>query len=272
MDWAYLRAELQRHDLLLFKLGDTAVMVSTLLKLVVLGLLLYLVAGRLSRWTLARLLRRAHMEPGQRDAITSLVHYAVLVIGTVVILQNVGINLTAFAVVASALGVGLGFGLQNVISNFVSGLIVMLERPFEVGHRIELGPVEGVVRHIGARRTTVVTADRVAILVPNQRFITDNLTNYNHVSAVIRLRVPLTVAADSDLQQVRALMLQAAAQVPLVSASPAPDVALTSIGAASLGFELHAWYDGRAHAKQEVLSALHYALAAALKAQGVKLA
>ena len=108
-------------------------------------------------------------------------HYAVLVIGALLVLENAGINLTTFAVVGSALAVGVGFGLQNIISNFISGLIILLERPIEIGNRIELGGVEGIVQEIGARRTTVITPDQIAILVPNQKFITDNVTNYVYV-------------------------------------------------------------------------------------------
>ncbi len=272
MDWHILRTELQRYDVLLLKLGEAEVTVSALLKLLVLGTLLYLVAGRFSRWTLNKLLQRTHMDAGQRSAITSLVHYVVLVVGAIVILQNAGINLTAFAVVGSALGVGVGFGLQNIISNFISGLIIMLERPIQVGDRIELAGVEGVVHHIGARRTTVVTPDRIAILVPNQRFITDNVTNYVHLDRTIRLRVPVSVAQGSDVRLVERVLLEVARAHPQVQPEPPPEVALVSMGGASIGLELHVWYDGRQCAKQQVLSGLYFALTDALKAHEVKLA
>ena len=143
------------------------------------------------------------MQEGQRLAIAGLVHYAVLVFGAVVILQNAGIELTAFAIVGSALGVGVGFGLQNIISNFISGLIVLLERPIEIGDRIEVAGVEGVVQEVGARRTTVVTPDQIAILVPNQSFITSNVTNYSYLKQNVRLRVPVPIAPGQDIAQVR---------------------------------------------------------------------
>ncbi|MDB5998550.1 MAG: potassium efflux system KefA protein / Small-conductance mechanosensitive channel, partial [Rhizobacter sp.] len=163
-----------RLDVQLFTIGDTAFTVYSALKLVVLLLALYWIASVLRNWTVRRALARAtHLDEGTRQAVGSIVRYAVLVIGFVLILQNVGINLSAFSVLAGALGVGVGFGLQNVFSNFISGVIIMFERPIKVGDRVELAGVEGTVREIGARRTTVVTFDNISILVPNQRFITD---------------------------------------------------------------------------------------------------
>ncbi|MED5618993.1 mechanosensitive ion channel family protein [Ideonella sp. BN130291] len=258
------------YDIPLLTLGGAVITVSSVIKLLVLGALLYLLAGRFSRWTLGRLLRHTAMQAGQREAVTGLVHYVVLVVGAVVILQNAGINLTAFAVVASALGVGVGFGLQNIISNFISGLIIMLERPIEVGDRIELAGVEGVVHAIGARRTTVVTNDRIAILVPNQRFITDNVTNYVYLDRTIRLRVPVSVAQGADVRQVEQLLLQAAAAEPQVQKQPAPEVVLTSLGGAALGFELLVWYDGQACSKQQVLSRLYFAIGSLLQGSDIR--
>jgi small-conductance mechanosensitive channel len=199
------------------------------------------------------------------------VRYTVLVVGAVLILQNAGINLTAFAVVASALGVGIGFGLQNIISNFISGLIIMLERPIQVGDRIELAGVEGLVHSIGARRTTVVTPDKTVILVPNQRFITDNVTNYVFLNRSIRLRVPVTVAAGSDVRQVEQLLLQAARGAD-VRADPKPEVAMMSMSGGSIGLELWVWYDGQSMTKQQVLSRLYFAISDLLAAHGIKAA
>jgi small-conductance mechanosensitive channel len=117
-------------------------------------------AGRFSRWTLTRLLDRASMGEGRRLAIRDLVLYAVPIIGALLVRENAGIDLTAFAVAASALAVVVGFGLQSIISNVISGMIILLERPIEIGNRIELAGVEGIVKEIGARRTTVTPSAR----------------------------------------------------------------------------------------------------------------
>jgi small-conductance mechanosensitive channel len=271
MDFAALRTQLETWDLRLFMLGPAEITVSSLVKLAISAWVLLLVAGRLSRYTLGKVLSRTQMGEGQRLAVIGLVHYTLLAVGAMLILQNAGINLTAFAVVASALGVGVGFGLQNIISNFISGLIIMLERPIQVGDRIEIAGVEGLVHSIGARRTTIVTADSTTILVPNQRFITDNVTNYVFLDSEVRLRVPVSVAQGSDVRLVEKLLLEAAHGAD-VHTEPKPQVALTSLGGAAIGLELWVWYDGQQFAKQEVLSRLYFSISDALKANEIKMA
>jgi len=271
VDWSDIKHLIDACNVSLFTLGKTDITIFTLVKLAISAALLFFVAGRFSRWTLKRLLDRTRMQEGQRLAIAGLVHYAVLVFGAVVILQNAGIELTAFAIVGSALGVGVGFGLQNIISNFISGLIVLLERPIEVGDRIEVAGVQGVVREIGARRTTLVTPDQVAILVPNQSFITSNVTNYQYLKQSVRLRVPVPIAPGQDIRRVEGLLLGAAKQSPLL-ADPPPQVAMTALAATAVSLELWAWYDSRQFAPSEILSKVYFAVIDAMASNDVKLA
>ena len=271
MNWPDITHAIAAWNFSLFTLGKTDITVFALLKLAISALLLWLVAGRFSRWTLGRLLGRTNMQEGQRLAIAGLVHYVVLVFGAVVILQNAGIELTAFAIVGSALGVGVGFGLQNIISNFISGLIVLLERPIEIGDRIEVSGVEGVVKEVGARRTTVVTPDQIAILVPNQSFITSNVTNYSYLRQTVRLRVPVPIAAGQDVRRVETLLLEAALRAGLL-AEPKPEVAITSLAASAVVLELWAWYDGKQFARSAILSQAYFAIVDTLARNEVKLA
>ena len=271
MDWSAFNRTLDGYNFHLVAIGTTEITAFTLVKLAISALVLWFLAGRFSRWTLGRLLGRTHMQEGQRLAIAGLVHYAVLIFGAVVILQNAGIQLTAFAIVGSALGVGVGFGLQNIISNFISGLIVLLERPIEIGDRIEVSGVEGVVKEVGARRTTVVTPDQIAILVPNQSFITSNVTNYSYLKASVRLRVPVPVAPGQDLRRIETLMLEAAKQAGLL-ADPAPEVAIASVSATAVTLELWAWYDSKKTPRSAVLSKAYFAIFDALSRDEVKLA
>jgi small-conductance mechanosensitive channel len=271
VDWSRFKHFIDAYDFPLFTLGKTEITLFTVAKLAISGLVLWLVAGRFSNWTLRRLLVRTRMQEGQRLAIASLVHYVVLVFGAVVILQNAGIELTAFAIVGSALGVGVGFGLQNIISNFISGLIVLLERPIEIGDRIEVSGVEGVVKEVGARRTTVVTPDQIAILVPNQSFITSNVTNYVYLKQCVRIRVPVPIAPGQDLRRVEAL-LQEAAKLSPVLADPAPQVAITALTASAVTLEIWAWYEARRLAKSEVLSKVYFNVVDAFVRNDVKLA
>ena len=271
MDWSSFKHFIDASDISLFTLGKTEITLFALVKLAISAFVLWLIAGRFSRWTLSRLLARTRIQEGQRMAIAGLVHYAVLVFGAVVILQNAGIELTAFAIVGSALGVGVGFGLQNIISNFISGLIVLLERPIEIGDRIEVAGVEGVVKEVGARRTTVVTPDQVAILVPNQSFITSNVTNYSYLRQTVRLRVPVPIAAGQDVRRVETLLLEAAQQAGLL-AEPKPEVAITSLAASAVVLELWAWYDSRQAARSAILSKAYFAIVDTLARNEIKLA
>jgi small-conductance mechanosensitive channel len=145
----------------------------------------------------------------------------------------------------------------------------MLERPIEVGHRIELAGVEGVVHEIRACFTTVVTPDNIAILVPNQRFITDNVTNYVFLGRTVRLRVPVSVAPGSDVRTVQRLLMDAATG-PDIEANPKPEVALTGMSSTAIGFELWVWYDDQKFARQDVLSRLYYSVSDALGVNGIK--
>jgi len=271
VDWTNFKHLLDAYDFSLFTLGKTEITLFTLLKLGISGLVLWFLAGRFSSWTLKRLLGRSNMQEGQRLAIASLVHYVVLVFGAVVILQNAGIELTAFAIVGSALGVGVGFGLQNIISNFISGLIVLLERPIEIGDRIEVSGVEGVVREIGARRTTVVTPDDIAILVPNQSFITSNVTNYVYLKKCVRIRVPVPIAPGQDIRRVEGLLLAAAKRGPILP-DPAPQVAITAVTASAVTLEIWAWYEARRFARSEVLSQIYFNVVDDLTRNAVTLA
>ena len=251
MDWDSAQRMLQALDIRLFSFGGADFTLTSLLKLTLaLGLLVF-VAARLRHWMVSRVLLRFQMDLGTRQAIGSIVRYLVLIVGVLVILQNAGINLTTFNVVAGALGVGVGFGLQNVFSNFISGLIVMFERPIKVGDRIEVAGVEGVVHEIGARRTTVVTNDNVAILLPNQRFITDNVVNVVYLERAVRLRVPVNVAQGSSIDRVRSLLEDAAAANDRVLQQPAPSVLLLSLGGAAMNFELVVWYQPAGCTRQQ---------------------
>ena len=271
MDWSSFKHFIDAHDFSLFTLGKTEITLFTLVKLAISAFVLWLIAGRFSRWTLNRVLGRTSIQAGQRAAIAGLVHYAVLVFGAVVILQNAGIELTAFAIVGSALGVGVGFGLQNIISNFISGLIVLLERPIEIGDRIEVSGVEGVVREIGARRTTVVTPDNIAILVPNQSFITSNVTNYVYLKQYVRIRIPVPIAPGQDIRRVEGLLVDAARRGPVLS-DPVPQVAITAITASAVTLEVWAWYEARKFARSEILSKVYFDIVDTLARNEVKLA
>jgi small-conductance mechanosensitive channel len=270
MDWQTAIDRLRQYDFHLFTLAGANVSVSSAVKLVILLAVLFWLSRSVRRWVIERLLGRTTLDAGTRQAVGSIAHYLVLVVGLVFILQNIGVKLSALSVLAGAVGVGVGFGLQNVISNFVSGLIIMMERPIKVGDRVEVGGVEGEVTDIGARRTTIITNDRMAILVPNQRFILDNVVNQVYEESPIRLRIALSVPSGTDSELMRQLLCDAAAAHPQVLHRPAPDALITSLGGAATAYELAVWHEARGPQRRQLASDLSFLVAQRLKAQGIK--
>lgn len=268
-DWT---AHLAALDVTLFTWHETDFTVSSILKLILSFVFVLWLSNASRRWVMGRALRHWNLDEGTRRSIGNVVHYAVLAIGLVLVLQNAGINLTALSVVAGAVGVGIGFGLQNLFSNLISGLIIMIERPVKIGDRVELGALEGQITDIGVRRTTVLTNDRVAILVPNQKFILDNVVNLTHRHQPVRLRVPVNVAAAHDPEQVRRELLAAVAGHEAVKAEPAPEVLITNPGGAATSYELAVWYDPGHITRQQLLSDLAFALLQRLRAAEIKTA
>ena len=184
----------------LFELGGSDLTVGTLLYLSGAVLLLFYVSARLQGWISGRALSRTRLDIGARHAIGSVTRYAMLILGLLIILQTAGINLTTLNVLAGAVGVGIGFGLQTVVANFVCGLIIMFERPIKIGDRVVVDSVDGVVTEIGARSTKVLSNDNITIIVPNTKFITENVTNWQYNDPTVRFRIPVGVAYGSDVR------------------------------------------------------------------------
>ena len=258
-------------DIKLVHLGATPVTLEALFKLTILLLLLFYLSGKLRSLIADQLLSRTKMEMGARQAVGSIVRYLVVVIGLVVILQTAGIDLTALNVLAGAVGIGLGFGLQNIVNNFISGLIILFERPIKVGDRIVVGEVEGDVTHIGGRSTTVVTNDNISIIVPNSNVITENVINWSHNDRKVRFKIPVTVAYGTDIEQLERLLLQVAADCPDVLEDPPPGTRLMAFGDYGLQYELRVWSTTLIHRKGVLISKLNRAIYTAFREQGIEI-
>lgn len=258
-------------DVPLLTVGVTQVTILTVIYLTVFSGLLFYLTGRLRKWIVEQLLSRTKMDVGARQATGSIIRYFVIGVGFIVILQTAGIDLTALNVLAGAVGIGLGFGLQNIVNNFISGLIILFERPIKVGDRIVVGNVEGDVVHIGGRSTTVVTNDNIAIIVPNSKFIVENVINWSHGDPKVRFRIPVSVAYGSDLGLVERLFLEVAAENADILENPAPGVRLMGFGDSGLGLELRAWSTSLVHRKGLLISALNFAIHDKFIANGIEI-
>ncbi|MEX2480873.1 MAG: mechanosensitive ion channel domain-containing protein [Gammaproteobacteria bacterium] len=265
--WRGLREALQWP---IIRTAETEITLWSVLYLVVLVLLLLWAARRLQGWLTDGPLLRARMDRSARHTTGSLVRFVVLLIGLLVIIQTAGIDLTTFNVLAGAIGIGVGFGLQNVVSNFIAGIIIMFERPVKIGDRIVVGGVEGNVIDIGARSTTVLDNDNIAVIVPNSKFITEDVINWKHNDNRVRFRIPLSVAYGSDARQVERVLLEVAAADQDVLADPPPAVRLMGFGDDGLLFELRAWSFSLVDRKGLLISHLNFAIYERFQREGIQ--
>jgi len=247
-------------DVPLLPIGSTRFTVWMLVHLLVLlGVLIY-VTGKLRTWITDHLLARTHVELGLRQAVGSIVRYLLIAIGFAIILQTAGVDLSALTVLAGALGIGVGFGLQNIANNFISGLIILFERPIKVGDRIDVGGVTGDVVDISPRATTVVTNDNIAVIVPNSEFISSKVTNWSYTNRDVRLNFPIGVSYKSEPELVRKLLLEVAAAHSGVLQERQSDVLLQEFGDSSLNFILRVWTRDYATTPGVLRSDLNYAI------------
>jgi len=198
--------------------------------------------SRLLRFVLDEdVLPRMNLARGVPYAVTATIHYTILFLGLLAALAAMGIDIGKFSILAGALGVGVGFGLQNVVNNFVSGLVLLFERAIQTGDVVEVGSLLGEVRRIGIRASTVRTLDGAEVIVPNANLISDQVVNWTLSDRHRRIDVAVGVKYGTDPERVLALLLQVAAEDERVLSTPEPDALFLGFGDSSLDFTLRAW-------------------------------
>jgi len=237
------------------------------------GLLIavFWLAARTKRLLFERFLKDTGLDRSLQYAIAQIVSNAVVIVGIFVVLENTGIHLGALTVFAGAAGVGVGFGLQNIASNFISGLVILAERPISIGDRIEVSGVAGQVQQIRARSTVILTNDNIAMIVPNKEFIDSTVTNWTYGDPRVRFRVPVGVAYGSDPEKVRQALLAAARENPNTLSDPAPSVFLDKFGDSSINFELVVWSREMSSRPRRYRSDLNFAIERQLRAAGIEI-
>jgi potassium efflux system protein len=252
----------------LFTLNERGYSALDVLELPAVLAVLWVVASGLARVLKSHILRSTGLERGAQDAVALLARYTLVFLGAIVILQIWGIDVRSLALVASVLGVGIGFGLQHIANNFVSGLVVSLERPIQPGDFVKVGEWMGTVERIGPRHTEIRTLDNISILVPNSRFLETEVINWTHGDPVSRLHVPVGVAYGSNTARVRVALLEAARSHPEVLRDPRPRVEFRGFGDSALNFELQVWTrDPRTQFR--LISDLNYRVEASLRHYGI---
>lgn len=221
--------------------GETSVTPLTLIIALMIITLGFRLAQLLSRFIVGPSLRAYNVDRGIEYTLTRVTQYVVMALALVIGFMNLGLDLTALTIFASMIGVGIGFGLQNIASNFFSGIIILFERPFKVGDVVKFGETLCEVEEIKIRSTVVRTFDGERIIVPNSLFVENEITNLNYSDEKMRVNVPIGVAYGSDVLLVRELLLQAASEQPDVLAEPPPAVHFLNYGDSSLDFRVVCW-------------------------------
>jgi potassium efflux system protein len=231
----------------------------------------FLVSGLLQRLLVQHILAKRQMETGVQLAIARLVHYALVFAGMMVALLTLGFNPTHLTILLSALGVGIGFGLQAIVNNFLCGLILLFERPIRVGDTIELGGQWARIQKIGLRATTVQTFDQADIILPNSDLINHQVTNWTLANRHARILIPVGVAYGSDVPLVMHTLMACAAANALVMDTPEPLVFFRQFGASSLDFELRVWI-WNVDNRFRVISELHQEIERRFREAGIEIA
>lgn len=253
------------------RIGNSDISVFTLLRVLIFIVVIFLLARTARRVLLRQILGKTTLDLGIQHAVATFTQYFVVVVGFMVGLPTVGIDLSALTFIAGAVGVGVGFGLQNVTNNFISGIIILFERPIKIGDRIEVGEVNGDVVHIAARSTTVRTNDNIAIIIPNSSFISSNVINWSHGDSKVRFRVPVGVDYDSDIRLVERLLLEVAKENENVLEDPPPRVVFKEFGDSALQFELRVWSSRLLHRRGVLISQLNFAIFEKFKEHGIRI-
>lgn len=225
----------------LITLGESRLTFGLVLTLAISFIVLFVGSEWIRRFLVKKILAKRDMAIGTRESIGTIVKYILIVAGMFSILQTNGIDLSAFGVLAGAIGVGIGFGLQNITNNFISGLIILFEQPIKVGDRIEVGDVTGDVVKISSRATTIITNDNISIIVPNSKFIDSEVINWSHNEHRIRFNFPVGVSYKEDPEKIKRILLEVANANPGILTTPESDVLFDSYGDNSINFNLRVW-------------------------------
>jgi small-conductance mechanosensitive channel len=252
--------------------GKTQFSVKDLFTVLAAIIVIALLARGARRLLLNYILNKTPMDLSVRHAVATFSQYLIVTVGFLLLLQSAAeVDLTLLGVVAAAVGVGVGFGLQNIANNFISGIFILFERPIKVGDRIEVGEVHGHVVRIAARATTVRTNDNIDIIIPNSSFTSFNVINWSHGDQKVRFRVPVAVAYGSDARLVERLLLEVAHENENVLKEPSPRVVFWAFGDSALEFQLRVWTTRMLHRRGVFFGQLNLAIYEKFQQHGIRI-
>jgi small-conductance mechanosensitive channel len=242
----------------LFELGNSSISMASLFVVLLILTVFYIISKIIER-AVRNVLKNKSIDPGIKGSIERFSRYLTVTIGAFVALDTIGISLTSIAAVGAVLMVGIGFGLQNIAQNFISGIIILLERPIKQGDIVVVGGVSGRIRDIRVRSTVIETRDDVAIIVPNSLFIAEQVINDSFSGHKIRRTLKVGVAYGSDIEKVTNILMKIANEHEQILEDSGPKVFFMNFGDSSLDFELRFWVS-ELWTTDVILSDLRYAI------------
>ncbi|MDE2679810.1 MAG: mechanosensitive ion channel [Verrucomicrobiota bacterium] len=255
----------------LIKMGEGSLTLQSLVILCVLFAVVLLLEKILRERVIMRIFEKTDFPESLEYGLARIMGYVFIVIGWYMAMQFVGIDLSSLALIAGGISVGVGFGLQNIINNFVSGIIIFAERPIAIGDRVEVSGIAGRVVKISLRSTTVITNDNITMIVPNADFISQTVTNWSHGDPKVRIRVPIGVAYGSDIVLLEKVLLEIADESPKALKDPKPSVLFDSFGDNSLNFELALWTASMTTRPRRFISTLNFAIEKKLRENNIEI-
>ena len=259
--------EILRREL--FRLSDTPVSLLSILVFLI-GISATVTLARIARMALTRYLEARRAPAGSVYAAGRILQYVLVVVGTLVCVDTLGVDVGTIAALGAMLSVGIGFGLQNITQNFISGIILLIERPIQKGDFVVVGEIVGTVIEIEMRATKVLSRDGVAMIVPNSEFISGRVFNQSHPTTRKRVRIAVGVAYGSDTGVVRDTLVEVGLSHPMVLKDPAPLVLFNRFGESSLDFELAVWLDSPER-EPIIMSELRFAIDRAFREKGIEI-
>ncbi len=244
----------------LIKMGESSLTLQSLLILGILFVLVIVIEKIVRERVIMRIFEKTDFPESLEYGIARILGYIFMVIGFYTAFQVVGIDLSSLTIIAGGISVGVGFGLQNIINNFVSGIIIFAEQPVAIGDRIEVSGIAGRVVKISLRSTMVVTSDNITMIVPNGDFISQTVTNWSYSDPKVRIRIPVGVAYGTDPREVEKLLLEVADDDARTLKDPKPSVIFRAFGASSLDFELAAWTKEMTTRPTNYISGMNFAI------------
>jgi small-conductance mechanosensitive channel len=247
LDWAkeqvkYLvQSLLNAFNISLFAFGGEKFSFGSITELIAWAIVVLAISSTTKQLLKQRILPSFGLEVGTRESLSAITSYIVTIVGLLIVLQTTGINLSSLAVFAGALGIGFGIGLQNLASNFISGLTLLFEQPIKVGDYVEVDKLAGIVEKIAIRSTTIRTVNGIVAIVPNSRFLDNNVVNWSYGDPNCRINIKVRVVEESDSFTVMEALLAAARQESRVLSSPSPEVYFKGVKKDTLRFELLVW-------------------------------